>query len=57
MTDSTFRRPDPCDYDLDPEKYHSSRRFAALREALASSRRRGLYMNIRDYYLAKRGEL
>ena len=51
------KRPDPCDYDLDVEKFGFSKRWEGLRTLLRASRRREVYMNSRDYYLAKRGEL
>lgn len=43
------RRPDPCDYDLDFEKFEFSRRWMRLRDALKPQRRNELYMNTRKY--------
>ena len=51
------KRPDPCDYDLDYEKFGFTRLWEGLRKALKASRKREIYMSAREYYLAKRGEL
>ena len=54
---NTEKRPDPCDYDLDYEKFGFTRLWEGLREEFRASRKREIYMNSLDYYRAKRGEL